>query len=134
MNADNSTLTGRVVDIGQCDPDHASIRRLAESLGLSVVRAYTAADARKLVAEPGVALALVNRIFDADGASGLDCIQELVGLTKSAHFPNPSMKVMLVSNYPEYQSQAVALGALRGFGKSALREPETAELIRQALA
>jgi two-component system chemotaxis response regulator CheY len=133
MNADNSTLTGRVVDIGQCDPDHASIRRLAESLGLSVVRAYTAADARKLVAEPGVVLALVNRIFDADGASGMDCIEELVALTQSASFPNPRMKVMLVSNYPEYQSQAVALGALPGFGKAALREPDTAELIRKAL-
>jgi hypothetical protein len=133
MNSDSVALSGRVVDIGQCDPDHASIRRLAESLGLTVVRAYTAADARRLVAEPGVVLALVNRIFDADGASGLDCIQELVALSKTATFPNPRMKVMLVSNYPEYQAQAVALGALQGFGKAALREPETAEVLRKAL-
>jgi hypothetical protein len=63
----------------------------------------------------------------------MDCIEELVALTQSASFPNPRMKVMLVSNYPEYQSQAVALGALPGFGKAALREPDTAELIRKAL-
>lgn len=133
MNAGKSAITGRLVDIGQCDPDHAAIRRLAESLGLSVVRAYTATDARRLVAEPGVVLALVNRIFDADGASGMDCIEELVALSKSAGFPNSCMKVMLVSNYPEYQSQAVALGALPGFGKAALQEPETAELLRKAI-
>ena len=134
MNPDKSPLHGRVVDIGQCDPDHASIRRLAESLGLAVVRAYTAAEARRLVTEPGVVLALVNRIFDADGASGMDCIQELVELKKTAQFANPRMKVMLVSNYPEYQSQAAALGASPGFGKAALFEPETAELIRRALS
>ncbi|MFN4896831.1 MAG: hypothetical protein ACK5GN_06375 [Pseudomonadota bacterium] len=122
-----------VVDIGQCDPDHASIRRLVESLGMKVVRAYTAADAKKLVAQPGVALALVNRIFDADGGSGIDCIRELLEMAKSPDFQNPNMKVMLVSNYPEYQEQAVALGALPGFGKAALRDPQTAALVRSAV-
>lgn len=123
-----------VVDVGQCDPDHASIRRLIESLGVQVKRAYTAEEARKLVAEPGVTLVLVNRILDADGSSGMDCIGELIGLTKSPNFSNPHMRVMLVSNYPEYQDQAVALGALPGFGKASLREQETVAMIRSALA
>lgn len=122
-----------VVDIGQCDPDHASIRRLAESLGLRVVRAYTAAEAKKLCAEEGVALALVNRVFDADGDSGIDCIAELIELSKTSGFANPQMKVMLVSNYPEYQEQAVTLGALPGFGKAALRDPKTAAMIQAAI-
>lgn len=123
-----------VVDLGQCDPDHASIRRLVESLGLRVVRAHTAAEAKSLVSQEGVALVLVNRIFDADGGSGIDCIKELLQLAKSAGFENPQMKVMLVSNYPEYQDQAVALGALPGFGKAAIRELSTAALVRAAVS
>jgi hypothetical protein len=130
MNMSTGTT---VVDIGQCDPDHASIRRLAESLGLRVVRAFTAVEAKKLCAEQGVALALVNRIFDADGDSGMDCIAELIEISKTPGFANPQMKVMLVSNYPEYQEQAVGLGALPGFGKAALRDPTTAAMIRAAI-
>ncbi len=121
-----------VVDVGQCDPDHASIRRLVESLGLSIVRAHTATEAKKLVAQEGVSLVLVNRVFDADGDSGIDCIKELIELSKSPGFANPHMKVMLVSNYPEYQDQAIALGALPGFGKASLRDPGTAALVRSA--
>jgi hypothetical protein len=41
--------------------------------------------------------------------------------------------VMLVSNYPEYQEKAVAMGALPGFGKAALREPETLAMLRRVL-
>jgi len=125
---------GKVVDIGQCDPDHGSIKRLVESLGLTVVRAHTADDAKKLVSQEGVVLALVNRVFDADGSSGMECITDLVSLSKAPGFANPRMKVMLVSNYPEYQEQALALGALAGFGKAALRDPQTIDLIKAALA
>jgi hypothetical protein len=125
----SNLVKGRVVDVGQCDPDHASIKRLFEGLGFSVVRAHTVAEARRLVVESGVVLALVNRVFDLDGSSGLDCIGELVALTKQAGFVNPKLKVMLVSNYPEYQAQAVALGAAPGFGKSALGDAEVREMI-----
>ena len=41
-----------------------------------------------------------------------------------------TVPVMLVSDLPEAQDAAVALGALRGFGKAQLHEPETLELIR----
>jgi hypothetical protein len=40
--------------------------------------------------------------------------------------------VMLVSDLEDAQVAAVAKGALRGFGKSALEETETLELIKQA--
>jgi hypothetical protein len=125
----NNSVKGRIVDIGQCDPDHASIKRLVEGLGFSVVRAHTLEDARRLVAEPGVVLALVNRVFDLDGSSGLECISELVAMTKQVGFVNPKLKVMLVSNYPEYQTQAVALGAVQGFGKSELGDTSVREML-----
>jgi hypothetical protein len=117
------------IDLGQCDPDHRAIRNLLESLGFEVVRAHTAEEAKKLVSARSVSLVMVNRIFDADGGSGIESIGELVELTKSPGFINPEMKVILVSNYPEYQQQAQKLGAKPGFGKAQLHEPETARLL-----
>jgi hypothetical protein len=122
-----------VVDLGQCDPDHGSIKRLVESLGFSVIRAHTAVEVKRLVRERQVALVLVNRIFDADGGNGIDCIKELVEMTKAPGFLNPKMVVMLVSNYPEYQEQAVQQGAAPGFGKAQLRDAATAEMLKTAL-
>ena len=37
-----------------------------------------------------------------------------------------------ISNYPEAQAEAVAAGALPGFGKAELHDPRTAELLRSA--
>jgi CheY-like chemotaxis protein len=122
-----------VIDLGQCDPDHGSIKRLVESLGFSVIRAHSANEAKRLVTERKVELVLVNRIFDADGGSGLDCIRELVEMTRSPGFLNPKMVVMLVSNYPEYQDQAVKLGAAMGFGKAQLRDAATAGMLKSAV-
>jgi len=43
------------------------------------------------------------------------------------------LPVMLVSNFEDSQEEAVQRGALRGFGKSALRNPQTLELLKKAL-
>jgi CheY-like chemotaxis protein len=61
------------------------------------------------------ALVLVNRVFDANGASGLAFIRELRARTNGAEIP-----VMLVSNFEDAQREAVEAGALPGFGKAAL--------------
>jgi CheY-like chemotaxis protein len=114
-----------VVDVGQCDPDHASIRRAVEQFGVQVHRAHSGADAKKLVASGDVALVLVNRVLDADGSDGMAIIEELLSIGAAP--------VMLVSNYPEYQAKAVAMGALPGFGKAALREPGTLAMLQGVL-
>jgi hypothetical protein len=41
---------------------------------------------------------------------------------------------MLVSNYPEYQEQAVGAGAAMGFGKAELRSPATLARLAEFLA
>jgi hypothetical protein len=120
------TVERVVVNLGQCDPDHAAIKRVVESLGVSVVRAHTKSDVERYLSAGNVSLVLVNRVLDIDGSDGMAIIKELVS-SKSA-------PVMLVSNYPEYQEQAVQMGAEPGFGKSALREPNTLDLIRRALS
>jgi hypothetical protein len=118
-----------VLDLGQCDPDHGSIKRVVESLGLRVVRAATANEAKEILSREQVDLVLVNRIFDLDGGSGIDFIADVKRLINSGGVLNPKLNLMLVSNYPEYQERAVALGALPGFGKAALGDAATGEVI-----
>lgn len=87
---------------------------------VQVVKAHTRDEAMAKLAAESFQLVLVNRIFDADGDSGLDWLGEL-----KSHPQFKSIPAMLVSNYPESQTQAVNLGALPGFGKAALEAPAT---------
>lgn len=117
-------MNKRVLDVGQCDPDHGSIRRVIEPLGAEVVRAHTAREAISLARAERFDLILVNRVLDADGSSGLELISTLQGDEQLRQVP-----VMLVSNYEDAQREAVAVGARPGFGKAALRDPKTTELL-----
>ena len=74
-------------------------------------------------------LVLVNRKFDADNSDGLELIRQLKADAALAAVP-----VMLVTNYPEYQAEAVAAGALPGFGKAELRSPATKEKLVAVLS
>ncbi len=120
----------RVLDVGQCSPDHWSIRHLVEGeLGAEVVAAHYADEAIELLRRDMFDLVLVNRKFDADGSDGLELIHQIKADAELAKVP-----VMLVSNYPEYQAAAVAAGALPGFGKAELRAAATRERLAAALA
>ena len=46
----------------------------------------------------------------------------------------PDTKVILVSDYPEAQEEAVKAGAMKGFGKSLMGSEELTEKVRQALS
>src|SRR4051794_8804899 len=119
----------KVISLGQCGVDHGSISRLLKgSLGADVVGVHTFDEARQQLRRGNVALLLVNRILDATGENGLDFIRDLKADAELASVP-----VMMVSNYPEAQQQAVALGALPGFGKNSLGRPETMKTLRAAL-
>lgn len=113
-----------VLDVGQCDMDHHAIRALLEQLGVEVCRGRSQGEARALITANAFDLVLLNRIFDETGEEGIAFIKEV----RAAGMP-----VMLVSNYPDAQAEAVRLGALKGFGKARLREPETAELLKRCL-
>lgn len=120
MNTENIVL-----DVGQCDPDHASIRRVIEDCGYSLKRIHTGEEAKQALQQGGVALVLVNRILDRDGSDGMALIRELIAIGGAP--------IMLVSNYPEYQQKAVEMGAQPGFGKASLREAGTLELLKKVL-
>ncbi|MEI8194829.1 MAG: hypothetical protein WCI73_02855 [Phycisphaerae bacterium] len=113
----------RILSVGQCGSDDSRLARLLGELGLRLERAPDAATATELLNTGHYALVLVNRIFDADGSSGLALIAQL----------GATVPVMLISDYPEAQAQAVAAGALAGFGKSQLQDPRTREKLRKAV-
>jgi two-component system, chemotaxis family, chemotaxis protein CheY len=119
----------KVLSVGQCGVDHPAIRRLLHSkFDAAVTPMDSAEDALAELRRQRYDLVLANRVFDL-GGSGLDFISALKASESSSGVP-----VMLVSDLAAAQQQAVALGALPGFGKTALHQPETAERLAAALA
>jgi CheY-like chemotaxis protein len=118
-----------VLDVGQCGPDHAAIRRLLErDFSARVVQAHTADDALAQLRSGGFDLVLVNRKLDADYSDGLEIIRQIKADPALATVP-----IMLVTNYPEHQAQAVAAGAAPGFGKLQYAEAETHARLKKFL-
>src|SRR4051812_11463028 len=114
----------RVLSVGQCSADHGSISRtLRAAFGAEVVSAHSAGEAVEQVSQEKFALVLVNRVLDADGSSGLELVRRL-----AAEVP-----VMLVSNYADAQAEAVAAGAVPGFGKASLGRPDMLERVAEHL-
>ncbi len=118
----------RVLSVGQCGADHRKITRTLEPFHVELVAADTTEEALAHLRENPFALVLVNRVYDANGASGLDLIRQIKA--DAALQPLP---VMLVSNYDDAQQEAVQAGALPGFGKSALYGPLVTERLRPFL-
>lgn len=119
----------RVLDVGQCRPDHAAIRSMLVSACDAIVDEAPTIDAAiEAARRTPYDLVLVNRLLDRDGSQGLDLIERLKDDEQLKHVP-----VMLVSNLPDAQAAAVEAGALPGFGKSALRDPRTLARVRAVL-
>lgn len=113
----------KILDVGQCGFDGPRMaRRWREALEAEVERADTGEEAAELLADQDFDLVLVNRVLAADRSSGLEVIERL--RAQNVHVP-----IMLVSDLPEAQDAAVALGAVRGFGKAHLGERSTLELV-----
>jgi two-component system chemotaxis response regulator CheY len=110
----------RVLSIGQCSADHGAITRtFRQYWGAEVVPADTADDALAELRSGTFDLVLVNRILDADATAGVELIRRLKATEGLADVP-----IMLVSNYEEAQREAVEAGALPGFGKAGLGQPD----------
>ncbi len=122
-------LAKKVLSLGQCGADHWSIESLVvRHFDVEVVGADTSSDAEAQLRQGGFHLVLVNRVFDRDGSSGVEFIAALKHDPELAQVP-----VMLVSNLRDAQRQAIALGALPGFGKAALAEPATLARLHEVL-
>jgi hypothetical protein len=119
----------RVALVGHCGPD-ASYLRLAVTRAVKDAQVIFADDQDTLtkLIEGGVDLILFNRQLDYgfETDEGVEMIKRL----RESH---PSLKAMLVSNYPESQQAAREAGAVEGSGKREIGSPRVSELIRSAL-
>ena len=120
----------RVLDVGQCGPDHAAIRRLLEgAFGAEVVQADRLDDALAALRRGPFELVLVNRKLDIDYSDGMEIVRAIKADPRLAATP-----VMLVTNYPEHQQAAIAAGAEQGFGKAELALAQTRERLARFLS
>ena len=119
----------RVLDVGNCAPDHAAIRSMIQgSFSAEVVQAHGLDDTLAALREGRFDLVLVNRKLDRDYSDGLQVIQAI----KSASDVPPA-PVMMITNYDDHQQKAVDIGAEPGFGKLQLGDETTVERLGRFL-
>lgn len=120
----------RVLDVGQCDPDHGTIRNYLKQHfpEVELDRAHLLDDALEKLRAGEYHLVLVNRKLDQDYSDGIEIIKQIKSDDELREVP-----VMLVTNYPDHQQAAVEVGALHGFGKLEYDKPETKEKLRAVL-
>ncbi len=94
----------------------------------SVAQAHDLKDALGELEREPAALVLVNRKLDLDYSDGMAIVRHLKSSEQWSAVP-----VMLISNYAEYQQEAVAAGCEPGFGKQELRSEATLEKLRRFL-
>ena len=123
-------MSKTVVDCGNCGPDYNSIRKLVQSqFDAVVLQTHGLQETLEVLAQRPVDLITVNRKLDRDYSDGLEVIRGIKADPRFASIP-----VMLITNYEEHQQEAMAVGAVRGFGKLAINDPATAELLQPYLS
>jgi two-component system chemotaxis response regulator CheY len=119
-----------VLSIGQCGADHGSISRtFQQHFQARIVSADSADEALGLLRRESFDLVLINRVLDMDQTYGMEIIKQMKADEKLAATP-----VMLVSNYDDAQREAVSAGALPGFGKASLGQPQMLARVRDVLS
>lgn len=122
-------MSKTLLDCGNCGPDFHAIRQMVSShFGASVVQSHGVEDTLELLRNQSVDLVTVNRKLDRDYSDGLD-----VAVAIKSDPELESIPVMLVTNYDEHQETAMAAGCVRGFGKLAIKDPETRNLLKPFL-
>lgn len=122
-------MTARLLDVGNCDPDHATISRmLNENFEVAIDRVMFVDEAIERMHSTRYDLVLFNRLIFADGSEGI----ELLRRTRSDPELS-SVPLMMISNFAQAQAASVAAGGVPGFGKNAIFEPGTIALLRQYL-
>ena len=123
-------MSKRVLDVGNCVPDHSAIRTMLQrTFGADVLQTHGSDDTLALLRKEPVDLVLVNRKLDQDYSDGLDIIKSIKADPKLADLP-----CMIVSNYSDQQQVAVAAGAEYGFGKKELYADATKDRLAKFLS
>lgn len=122
-------MSKKVLDVGNCSPDFATITNyLTSNFDCTVQQAHGTADALAKLKADQFDLVTINRKLDADYSDGTEVLKAIKADAQVAEVP-----VMLVTNLAEHQDAAIALGAIRGFGKLEYDKPETKEKVAAVL-
>jgi DNA-binding NarL/FixJ family response regulator len=117
-----------VVLVGHCGIDGPQLQsELSRLPDVEVTRVNSPADLERTCRDGQADLLLVNREpvgFDEDG----------LAIVRQVAEQYPDTKVILVSDYPEAQEEAVKAGAMKGFGKSLMGSDELGEKVKEALS
>jgi len=119
----------RIVLVGHCGPDSSYLRMTIGRAvkDATILMADDEAQLNEFVSQ-GVDLLLLNRVLDYGFSVELG-----TDLIKKLRQESPDLKLMLVTNYPEVQTEAIRLGALPGFGKREMGTAKVADLLRNAV-
>lgn len=122
-------MTKTVLDVGNCNPDHSAIKSMLTSrYDVTVLRADALLDTLEILKKGSVDLVLINRKLDIDYSDGVEILKSIKADPSLSAIP-----VMIVTNYPEHQEAAVAMGAEYGFGKLQYQEAGTHERLARFL-
>ncbi len=123
-------MSKRVLDVGQCVPDHAAIRRLVvTNFDAQVVQTHGHDDTLQELEQGEFELVLINRKLDRDYSDGIEILKAI-----KADANHCDVNVMLITNYADHQDLAVQAGGVRGFGKDSLSSRETRDLLAKYLS
>ena len=124
-----TTKQKRVLDVGNCPPDHVAIRSMIQKhFSAQVVQAHGLEDTLEALGKDRFDLVLVNRKLDCDYSDGLGVIQAI-----KSQADLPAVPVMMITNHAEHQQRAIHAGAEMGFGKLQLADPVSIERLAQYL-
>lgn len=119
----------KVMSVGQCNPDHFALSNFLKSnFQCEVLRIDSTEEALARMNKEKFDLVLVNRKLDVDYTDGTILIERMKSSVDTKGIP-----VMLVSNYPEYQEEAVSMGAIYGIGKMEYSNPSILERFQGVL-
>jgi len=119
----------KITLVGHCGVDGPRLQaQIAEIVDAAEVTTANDPDQLKAVLDGGVDLLLFNRElgFGFKDIEGVEVMQKV-------HASHPTVKLMLISDYPEAQAAAEAIGAVPGFGKADLGTPKVKKMLRNAV-
>ena len=118
----------RVLEVGNCDPDHGNMRRMLEAnFDARIDRVMFVDEALAKLGQGRYDLVMVNRLIFDDGGDGGELIRRM---QTDGYRDTP---VIMISNYDDAQQKAPNDGAVPGFGKADLGEPATIQLVSKYL-
>ena len=88
-------MSKRLLDVGNCVPDHAAVRALVTSnFDAEIVQAHGPEDALASLRKQTFDLVLINRKLDRDYSDGIEILHQIKADPELAKTP-----VMLITNY-----------------------------------